>query len=297
MPSMEQNDISADFPYHLKPLEIEGSTMRYLDEGDGDPILLLHGNPTSSYIWRNIIPRLLPHGRCIAPDLMGMGESDKPDIDYRFFDHYRYVEKFIEKLGLKNVTLVVHDWGSALGFYYAMQHEQNIKGIAFMEAILAPVESWKEFPSPARQMFKLFRTPVIGWFMIGHLNLFIKQVMAMTIIRKLTDEEKDRYRKPFPFSADRLPIWRWPNEIPIEGKPEDVHDAVAKYSAWLQETELPKLLLYAHPGALVRKERVEWCRKNLKSLAAVDIGKGIHYVQEDSPDLIGRSIADWLKIL
>ncbi len=292
--SMKQRDISPNFPYCMKTIEIHGSTIKYVDEGSGDPILFLHGNPTSSYLWRNVIAHLTPFGRCIAPDLIGMGESDKPDIEYRFFDHYHYIEKFIEKLNLKNIVFVIHDWGSALGFYYSMKHEDNVKGLAFMEAIIGPVESWNDFPRKARLMFKLFRTPYIGWLLIGHLNLFIEKIMPMSIIRELTLEEKNRYRNPYPSSADRVPIWRWPNEIPIEGKPDDVHKAVVDYKSWLQTTEIPKLLVFAHPGALLRKKGVAWCQKHLKNLTEADIGKGIHYIQEDNPDDIGQEIAKWL---
>jgi len=277
--------------------QVLGSKMRYLEEGDGDPILFLHGNPTSSYLWRNIIPHCKDLGRCIAPDLIGMGGSDKPGIDYRFIDHYRYIESFIDTLGLKNVTLVIHDWGSALGFYYAMQHEENVKGIAFMEAIIAPVKSWKDFPSKARLMFRLFRTPIIGWFLLGRLNFFITKVMPMSIVRKMTDEEMAHYQRPFQKAADRIPVWRWPNEIPIEGKPVGVHNIVEAYNSWLQKTELPKLLLHAQPGALIRKKGVDWCESHMKNLTSVDVGDGIHYIQEDRPEQIGEELAKWIKTI
>lgn len=278
-----------------KYCDVLGSKMHYLEEGSGDPILFLHGNPTSSYLWRTIIPHLSSHGRCIAPDLIGMGKSDKPDCDYRFFDHVRYVNAFIEELDLKNVTLVIHDWGSALGFMYAMEHEANVKGIAFMEAIIAPVRSWQDFPSKARLMFRLFRTPVIGWLLLGTFNFFIEKVMPMSIIRTMTDEEMEPYKAPFRRIKDRVPLWRWPSEIPIEGKPEETHQAIETYNDWLQKSELPKLLLYAHPGALIRKKSVDWCRSHLKNLKTVDVGKGIHYIQEDEPDAIGKAIAEWIQ--
>jgi len=278
----------------MPSVEVLGSKIHYVEEGKGDPILFLHGNPTSSYLWRNILPRLSDYGRCIACDLIGMGLSDKPKIDYRFFDHYAYLEAFIEKLDLKNITLVVHDWGSALGFYYAMENEKNIKGIAFMEAIISPVHSWNEFPSKARWMFKLFRTPVIGWLLLGYGNLFISKVLPMSIIRQLSDEEMEEYKKPYKHVSDRVPLWRWPNEIPIEGRPKEVHRAVSHYQEWLKRTKLPKLLLYAKPGALIRKKQVEWCKETLHNLVTVDIGQGIHFIQEDHPDRIGKEIVDWL---
>lgn len=289
----DTQSISADFPFESHHVEVHGAKMHYVDEGSGEPILFLHGNPTSSYLWRNIIPHLTPMGRCIAPDLIGMGKSDKPDIEYRFFDHAKYLEGFIEALDLKNVTLVVHDWGSGLGFHYATRHEGNIKGIAFMEAILAPVPSWDMFPKDAAQIFKGFRTPEVGWDMIVNQNMFVEQILPGSIVRKLTDEEMNTYRAPYLEPSSRKPVWRWPNEIPIEGEPADVMEAVATYNQKLQQSDLPKLLFYATPGALIQAPLVEWCRQNLSNLQTVDIGDGIHFVQEDNPHLIGSQLAKW----
>lgn len=290
-------NISPDFPFKSNYIEVKGSKLHYVDEGSGDPILFLHGNPTSSYLWRNIIPYMIPKARCVAPDLIGFGKSDKPDIEYRFFDHVKYVEGFIEKMDLKNVTLVMHDWGSALGFHYAMRHENNIKGIAFMEAILMPIPSWEMFPEDAREIFQGFRTTEVGWDMIVNKNMFIENVMPIAVVRKLTEEEMNHYREPFKDPASRKPIWRWPNEIPIEGEPADVVEVVETYNKRLQQSELPKLLFYANPGALLQQPLVEWCQQNLKNLKTVDIGPGSHYLQEDNPDLIGSELADWYKNL
>ena len=291
---MASHEISAAFPFESKYVEVHGSKMHYIDEGAGDPILFLHGNPTSSYLWRNIIPYLTPHGRCIAPDLIGMGKSDKPNIPYRFFDHYKYVEGFIEKLGLSNVTLVIHDWGSGLGFHYAMQHESNIKGIAFMEAIVRP-SKWSEFPRDFKMGFKLFRTPGVGWFMISVMNMFVKQILPQAIVRDLSDEEKAYYGSPYPTIASRKPVRQWPCEIPIDGTPADVHQAVEEYNRKLQESDLPKILFHATPGGIIGAETVQWCKDNLKNLRCVDIGKGIHFVQEDNPSLIGEELAKWYQ--
>ncbi len=290
---MVARDISADFPYQSRYIEVLGSQIHYVDEGAGDPILFLHGNPSSSYLWRNIIPHVMPLGRCIAPDLIGMGKSDKPDIEYRFFDHVKYVEGFIERMGLENITLVVHDWGSALGFYYAMRHEGNVKGLAFLEAILMPVPSWAMFPEASREMFQGFRTPEVGWDMIVNKNMFIEEVLPSKIIRRLSTEEMDHYREPFIEPGARKPVWRGPNELPIAGEPPDVVEAVARYSQWLQATDLPKLLFYGSPGELVQAPVVDWCKQNLKNLRLVDIGPGIHYLQEDNPHLIGAELARW----
>jgi haloalkane dehalogenase len=291
------NHISADFLFKSKYVEVHGSNIHYVDEGSGDPILLIHGNPTSSYLWRNIIPHVTSVGRAIAPDLIGMGKSDKPAIDYRFFDHVTYVEGFIEKLALTNITLVIHDWGSALGFYYAMRHESNIKGIAFMEAILAPVPSWDMFPPGFQEIFKAFRTPDIGWDMIVNQNMFVEQILPGAVVRKLMEVEMNHYRAPFKEPASRKPVWRWPNEIPIAGEPANVHAVVVAYNAWLQATELPKLLFHATPGAIVPASMVEWCRQTLKNLKTVDLGAGIHFLQEDHPHLIGSELAHWYSHL
>lgn len=290
---MVDRDISPDFPYEPRYVEVFGSRMSYVDEGSGDPVLFLHGNPSSSYLWRNIIPHLSPLARCIAPDLIGMGRSDKPDIEYRFLDHVKYIEGFIEQLGLRNITLVVHDWGSALGFHYAMRHESNVKGLAFMEAIIMPVPSWADFPESSREMFLGFRTPDIGWDMVVNRNMFIEDVLPSKIVRTLSPEEMDRYREPFKDPATRKPVWRWPNEIPIQGEPPDVVETVNRYNQWLQETELPKLLVFGSPGELVPAPVVQWCRENLKNLKTLDIGEGIHYLQEDDPHLIGEELARW----
>jgi haloalkane dehalogenase len=275
-------------------IEVDGSRMHYVEEGEGAPVLFLHGNPTSSYLWRNVMPHVAGSGRCIAPDLIGMGQSDKPDLDYRFVDHARYVDGFIAALGLTDIVLVVHDWGSALGFHYAHRNEGNVRGIAFMEAITAPVPSWDAFPEAARGMFQAFRTPEVGWDLIAKQNVFIEQALPGSIVRTLTDEEMDAYRAPFPDEASRKPVWRWPNEIPIEGEPADVTEIVGAYHAWLQETELPKLLFHATPGALTPPLVVEWARSALPNLQTVDLGEGIHYVQEDHPDTIGKELARWL---
>jgi len=290
-------EISPDFPYESLYLEIEGAKLHYIEAGKGDPILFLHGNPTSSYLWRNIIPYLTPWGRCIALDLIGMGKSDKPDIDYRFFDHVKYVEGFIKALELQRITLVVHDWGSALGFHYASRNAANIKGIAFMEAILMPEPSWEEMPEGTRQMLQALRTPEVGWDLIVNQHIFVEQAIPGSIVRPLTEVEMNRYREPFKDPASRKPIWRWPNELPIEGSPADVVEAVEAYHRWLKTTELPKLLLYATPGAVITAPEVQWCQHNLKNLTTADIGEGIHYLQEDNPHGIGSELARWYRTL
>ena len=289
--SIDQS-ISPDVPYSSRFVDVLGSRMHYVEGGSGDPVLFLHGNPTSSYLWRNVMPHLDGVARCIAPDLVGMGQSDKPDLEYRLVDHARYVDGFIEALGLERVTLVIHDWGSALGFHYARRHEANVKGIAFMEAIVRPV-TWDEWPRTVRPLFQKFRTPEVGWDLVVNKNVFVEQVLPGAIMRDLTDQEMDAYRAPFLDPPSRKPVWRWPNEIPVDGEPADVGELVGAYADWLGQSQVPKLLLYSHPGAILRSDLVEWCRQNVSALDTVDIGPGLHFVQEDRPHEIGKAIGGW----
>ena len=290
-----QDNISADFPFQSRYAEILGSEMHYIDEGTGDPILFLHGNPTSSYLWRNILPHLTPFARCIALDLIGMGRSDKPDIGYGFFDHVEYVEGFIQKLNLQGLTLVIHDWGSALGFYYAMRHEANVKAIAFMEFV--HLLTWQDISEPGRRLFKALRTPEAGKELIFTQNVFIEQILFGSPTRELTEEEKARYREPFLDPATRLPMWRWPNELPIDGEPADIVVAVAAYHDWLLHSDLPKLLLYGSPGAFVPPTLAQWHEEHLRNVQLVSIGAGSHYLQEENPHRIGSEIVNWYRSL
>ena len=290
---MATQPISADFPYEPNFVEVHGSQIHFVEEGRGDPILFLHGNPTSSYLWRNVMPHVHAHARCIAMDLIGMGKSDKPDIDYSFFDHSKYVEGFIETLGLQNLTLVIHDWGSALGFHYAMRNEANIKALAFMEAILMPIPSWDAMPPDLKETFQAFRTPEVGWDMIVNQHMFVEQILPSLVVRELTDAEMDHYRAPYLDPPSRKPLWRWPNEVPIAGEPAAVVAMVEEYHRKLQQSRLPKLLLSATPGGIIDAQAVAWCQQNLPNLQVVDIGPGIHFVQEDNPHLIGTALAKW----
>jgi len=287
-------NISSDFPFESKFISINGSKMHYVDEGKGEPILFLHGNPTSSYLWRNIIPYLTNKGRCIAPDLIGMGKSDKPNIAYSFFDHYGYLQSFIEALDLKNITLVIHDWGSALGFYYAFKHPKNIKGIAFMEAIFKTTK-WHTIPKKMRQVFKMLRAPIIGWFITRVLNIFITKLLPDTVFRKMSKIELDTYAAPYPTIKSRKPLQVWPTQIPFDGKPQNVHQAVTDYHHWLKTTEILKLCLYATPGLLIRKNDVTWIKEKFNNTKTVSVGKGLHFIQEDVPHEIGEALADWIN--
>ncbi len=275
--------------------DVLGRRMAYVEAGHGDPIVFLHGNPTSSYLWRNVIGHLSPHGRCIAPDLIGMGDSDKlPDsgpASYRFVEHRRYLDALLETLGVtENVTFVIHDWGSALGFDWANQRRDAVKGIAYMEAIVRPV-SWSDWPEAARGMFEGMRSDA-GEDMVLTRNLFVEAMLPGSVLRTLTGEEMNAYRAPYlQPGEDRRPTLTWPREIPIDGHPADVHDIVADYAAWLSSAPVPKLLVNAEPGAILTGPQRDFAR-TWPNQHEVTV-PGIHFVQEDSPDEIGTAIARW----
>jgi len=290
-------EISTAFPYEKKRVTVLGAELAYVDAGSGEPILFLHGNPTSSYLWRNVMPYLAKDARIIAPDLIGMGDSEKIDSEYRYVDHYRYVSGFIDALGLDKLTLVLHDWGSGLGFHWAKQNADKVKAIAFMEAIVSVVPSWDAFPRDFRELFQAFRTEGVGQQMIMEKNMFVEQVLPGAVVRGLTDDEMAVYRAPYPTVESRKPLWRWPNEIPIEGTPADVTEIVTAYSEWLTKTEIPKLLLHATPGGLIPEPVVQMLKQALPNLETVDIGPGLHFVQEDNPHGIGEAIRDWYRRL
>ena len=289
--------ISAEERYTKKKAHVLGYNMAYVDEGSGDPILLLHGNPTSSYLWRNIIPHLSDLGRCVAPDLIGMGDSDKlknsGQDSYTFVEHRKYLDALLEEIGVaENVTFVVHDWGSALGFDWAYRHPDKVKGIAYMEAILLNYD-WSDWPDDARKIFQGFRSPA-GEEMVLDKNYFVELVLPASVIRKMTDTEMDVYRRPFLNPGeDRRPTLSWPRQIPIEGEPKDVVEIVATYGQWFAKSEIPKLFINAEPGAILRGKARDFCRtwSNQKEVTVT----GKHFIQEDSPDEIGQSIAAFIR--
>ena len=268
----------------------------YVDRGKGDPIVFLHGNPTSSYLWRNVIPHLEGLGRCLAPDLVGMGESGKAkNGSYRFADHARYLDQWFESLGLdRNVTLVMHDWGSALGFHWAHRHLPKVKALVYMEAIVRPV-TWEEWPELARRIFQGMRSPD-GEGMILERNLFVERILPSSVIRELSQEELDVYRRPYLEPGEsRRPTLTWPREIPIDGHPEDVVEVVSEYAQWLSTSTLPKLFINGDPGAILAGAQREFCRSwpNQREVTV----PGQHFLQEDSPNEIGQAIAEWYRSL
>ena len=284
--------VSAKNPYARHRINAGGVEMAYIDAGQGDPIVFLHGNPTSSYLWRNVIPRLEPSGRCLAPDLAGMGDSAKTaDGSYRFADHSRYLDRwFGAVIPEGQVTLVVHDWGSALGFHWARRHPDRIKGLAYMEAIVQPL-TWAGWPEQARQVFQGFRSPA-GEEMVLERNLFVERVLPGSVLRGLTEEEMAVYRRPYLEPGEsRRPTLTWPREIPIEGQPADVAEIVADYGQWLSKSDVPKLFVNADPGAILTGPQREFCRSwpNQREVTV----RGRHFIQEDSPDEIGAAIAEW----
>lgn len=292
--------LSDKYPYEKKYKIIHGKRMAYVEQGSGDPIVFLHGNPTSSYLWRNIMPHLEGLGRLIAPDLIGMGDSEKLDDSgsqsYTYVEHRKYLFALLESLGVdKNVTLVIHDWGSGLGFHWAHTHKEAVKGIAFMEAIVAPIPSWDLFPESEQDIFKRFRSSA-GEQLILENNLFIEKVLPGQIQRALTEVEMTEYRRPFAEAGEsRRPTLTWPRQLPIEGEPQDVVDIVAAYSAWLSETSIPKLFVNVEPGAILAGPVRDLVRA-WPNVSEVTVA-GLHFVQEDSPHEIGEALANWARQL
>ncbi len=289
--------ISSDERYTKKFAEVNGARMAYVEAGTGDPIIFLHGNPTSSYLWRNVMPHVEALGRCVAPDLIGMGDSDKlansgPE-SYRLAEHQSYLDRLLDVLGVsQNVIMVVHDWGGPLGFGWLRRHAEAAKGVAFMETIVAPM-NWDGWPEKARQVFQGFRSPA-GENMVLEKNVFVERVLPGSIIRDLGEAEMAVYRRPFTEPGEaRRPTLTWPRQIPIEGEPADVVATVRANSAFLKANEMPKLFVNARPGAILQGPLADHCRA-WPNTSEVTIA-GSHFIQEDSPDEIGAALAEWIR--
>lgn len=289
------NKISAVDTYERKRINVLDTEIAYIDIGTGDPIVFLHGNPTSSYLWRNIIPHVEELGRCLAPDLIGMGGSGKAvNGSYRFQDHARYLDTWFDALELSNVTLVVHDWGSGLGFHWARRNPDRVKAIVYMEAIVKPV-TWDEWPEGARKIFQAMRSPA-GEEIILEKNVFVERIFPSSVIRKLSEEEMAEYRRPFLEKGEsRRPTLTWPRELPINNEPHDMIEVVSQYSDWLASTNIPKLFINAEPGSILVGPQREFCR-SWPNQTEVTV-KGLHFIQEDSPQEIGEAISEFLKQL
>jgi haloalkane dehalogenase len=277
-----------------RTVQVHGQSMHYLEAGEGRPVVFLHGNPTSSELWRGVIPQVALAARCIAPDLIGMGLSAKPHLAYRFADHARFVGGFIDVLALNDLVLVTHDWGVALGADYFAKFPGRVRGIAMMEGRIDPMPSWRSFDSGGRKLFRAFRTPGRGECLVIEQNMLIEAILQAGTIRKLTDAELHAYRVPYLDPASRYPLLQWTREIPIAGDPPDVTRAMTAAKTALSSSEVPKLVIHGHPGIVVGEAEIERWRRDLPNLTVVDVGPGGHFLPHDRPDEIGQAIVTWL---
>jgi haloalkane dehalogenase len=289
-------EISAADPHPRRRVSVLDSEMAYVDTGQGRPVVFLHGNPTSSYLWRNVIPEVARAHRCLAPDLIGMGESGRaPTGSYRFTDHARYLDAWFEAVGLgRDIFLVGHDWGSALGFHWAHRHPDRVGALVYMEALVRPV-TWEEWPEAARRVFQSMRSPA-GEEMVLERNVFVERILPASVLRTLGDAEMAVYRRPYREPGEsRRPLLTWPREIPLGGEPADVVAMVDRYSRWLASSPIPKLFINADPGTILVGAQREFCRR-WPHQQEVTV-RGLHFIQEDSPGEIGRAIAEFLARL
>lgn len=282
----------------MERLDLLGTHIAYGDIGRGRPVVFLHGNPTSSYLWRNVIPHVEPYARCLAPDLVGMGESGPSRTEaaqrYTFADHARHLDAWFEALGLAGVVLVGHDWGGALGFDWAARHPDSVAGLVYMETIVCPV-TWEDWPESARRVFQGMRSPA-GEEMVLEKNVFVERILPASILRTLTPEEMDAYRRPFAEPGEaRRPTLTWPRQIPVDGEPRDVVERVEGYGRWLEQSDLPKLFVNADPGSILVGRQRDYARTwpNQREVTV----RGVHFVQEDSPAEIGEAIAGFVREL
>jgi len=289
----------AAFPFESRFVEAGGARLHHVDEGAGAPVVFLHGNPTSSYLWRNVLPHVRAEGRrLIAPDLPGFGRSTAPPgMAWTFQEHYAVLEAFVDALELTDLTFVLHDWGSVLGLLYAARRPDRVRAVAFLEAIVPPAFPMESLAAmgPYAETFRAFRDPAEGRALIVEQNAFVEQLLPAAVLRPLEPEEMAAYRAPFREPASREPVLVWPNELPIAGEPARNVAAVEEVGAWLRASETPKLLLYASPGALVPPEAAAWMAANYRNIQTRFVGYGVHYLQEDEPEAIGRNVADWMR--
>ncbi len=287
-----------ELPYPSRWIEVNDAKMHYLEGGDptADPILFLHGNPTWSYLWRDIMPIVEPQGRVIAVDLIGMGRSDQPDISYTIADHQDYLTGFVDAMGLENITLVVHDWGSGLGFDYAANHPDNIQAVVFMESMIPPVvgSPLGDLPVPYQELFNPLRTEGVGEELILNQNFFVETILADDM--PLSGDELNPYRAPFPTPAERQPILMFPRQVPFGGQPADTAARFQNYVNWLSETQTPMLMFTVAPGFLMPEPAITWAEENITNLDRVDLGQGGHFIQELYPQEIGDGIAEWIAV-
>ncbi len=285
-------------PYEQSRKTILGHEMAYVDHGSGRPVVFLHGNPTSSYLWRNVIPHMPEGTRAIAPDLIGMGNSDKPDLPYDYATHAAHLHGLLDVLDLHDVVLVIHDWGGVLGLDWARQNQDRVAGIAFMETLVPPAQPFPSYEAmgPFGELFQAWRTPEVGEQMILKDNMFINEILAKVgVATPLDAETLAHYNSYYPTESSRAPLLEWPRQIPIGGVPKHSHNIVLQTNTYLVDSTIPKLLIYATPGALIPEPVVGWLRENLTNLETADIGAGTHFLQEDNPDGIGKAVAQWME--
>ncbi|WP_028925261.1 haloalkane dehalogenase [Pseudonocardia acaciae] len=279
----------------MAEIEVLGSRMAFVEAGAGSaPVVFLHGNPTSSYLWRNVIPRVSGDARCLAPDLIGMGGSGRPDIEYRFADHARYLDGWFDALGLAEVVLVGHDWGGSLAMDWAARHPERVRGLVVVETFLRPM-SWAEYPPAAVGFFRDMRTPGVGERMVLEENWFVEKALPLTV-PGLAEADLDVYRAAYPDPESRRPLLRWPREIPLDGEPADVAERMVAYGRWLATSPgVPKLLLTVEPGQLVPAEGVAWAREHIAGLEVESLGEAGHHVPEEHPERLGDAVAGFLR--
>lgn len=284
-------------PFPKSFRQVNGHRMAYVDHGAGRPVVFLHGNPTSSYLWRNIIPHLPDGHRAIAPDLIGMGDSAKPDLDYVYADHAAHLHGLLDALDLTDVVLVIHDWGGALGFDWAMQNTDRVSAIAFMETVAPPVMPFASYEAmgPFGDLFKAWRTAGVGEKMILDDNMFVNEMLGKQgVLTPLSPETVAQYNSYYPDAASRKPQLQWPREVPIGGEPAETTALTQRIAGFLTETKLPLLLFHVTPGAIMPQQAVDWLKGNTNNLETIHLGPGAHFIQEDYPDEIGGGLAEWL---
>ena len=290
MVSVETRSLESKF------IEIENSRLHYTDTGEGGVVLFLHGMPTSSYLWRNITPEMSRFSRCIAVDLIGMGLSDKPDIDYTIHDHIHYIDTFIEKLNLTDITLVMHGWGSVVGFDYASRNPENIKALAFFESHIRPATDWDQLSLPVQQFASKLARPEISYRAVVEQNYLVKRVLPGGVVNALSDKALEHYESPFKTRDSRKVLWQYVQDLPIGSDSESTTLAlIDKYSSWLTEVNVPKLMLYAVPGFITTLETVTWAKENLSSLTLESLEDVMHFAQESEPELFTEKLKIWYK--
>lgn len=287
-----QGSVSAACHYPSRFVSVQGSKIHYIEDGKGDPVVFLHGMPTSSYLWRNIMPSLSDKAHCIAPDLIGMGASDKPAIDYTIYDHINYIQGFIEALALENITFVLHGWGSVIGFDYARRHADNVKALAFLESHVRPTTDWDMLSLPIQQLTALLKRPGASYHAVVEQNYLIDKFLPNGVLRKLSKEEFENYRKPFADPESRKPLWQYIQDLPL-GEGNGVVALIEKYSQWLQQAPQPKLMLYAVPGFITTMATVQWAKEHIQNLTLVELQDALHFAQESVPDVFCKELRNW----